>query len=204
MIICTIIIHYTDNTVFLLNLYVQSTGFYLQWMIQTGSHSDAFAQLGPSHGAEDRGRHVSEQFDTTDAPPDWMNDWTIFYWGWWVSWSPFVGMFIAKISKGRTVKNFIAGTMLAPVIYVFLWMTIFGGAGLRMEREAAGAGLCCHNLNMTHIMLRQHDSSLVTINHSECLNSSCNECSMNLMREQLNKTFTELNQDINSFMKPSW
>ena len=80
-----------------------------------------------------------------------MNAWTIFYWGWWVSWSPFVGMFIAKISKGRTVKNFIAGTMLAPVLYVFLWMTIFGGSGLRMEREAAGAGLCCHNLNMTEL-----------------------------------------------------
>ena len=49
------------------------------------------------------------------------------------------------------IKNFIAGTMIAPVVYVFLWMTIFGGAGLRMEREAAGAGLCCHNINMSVI-----------------------------------------------------
>ena len=92
-----------DNTVFLLNLYVQSLGHYLQWMIQTGSHTDAFAQLGPSHGSEDRERHTYEDW-SGDGPENWMNGWTIFYWGWWVSWSPFVGMFIAKISKGRTVK----------------------------------------------------------------------------------------------------
>ena len=49
-------------------------------------------------------------------------------------------------------QNFIAGTMVAPVVYVFLWMTIFGGAGIRMEREAAGADLCCHNVNMTRVL----------------------------------------------------
>lgn len=93
-----------DDTVFLLNLYVQSMGYYVQWFIQTGSHTDAFAQLGPSHGAEDRDRFVYEDFESSDGPSSWMNGWTIFYWGWWVSWSPFVGMFIAKISQGRTVK----------------------------------------------------------------------------------------------------
>ena len=51
-----------------------------------------------------------------------------------------------------TIQNFIAGTMVAPVVYVFLWMTIFGGAGIRMEREAAGADLCCHNVNMTRVL----------------------------------------------------
>lgn len=53
------------------------------------------------------------------------------------------GMFIAKISKGRTIKQFINGTMTAPVIYTFLWLVIFGGAGIRLERQSAGAGLCC-------------------------------------------------------------
>ena len=72
-------------------------------------------------------------------------------------------MFIAKISRGRTVKNFIAGTMVAPVVYVFLWMTIFGGAGLRMEREAAGSGLCCHNINMPEILSRANDTDLVFV-----------------------------------------
>ena len=74
-----------------------------------------------------------------------MNDWTLFYWGWWIAWCPFVGMFIAKISFGRTVKDFIFGVMAAPVIYVSLWFIMFGGAGLRMEREAANNGLCCRN-----------------------------------------------------------
>ena len=77
-----------------------------------------------------------------------MNDWTLFYWGWWIAWCPFVGMFIAKISFGRTVKDFIFGVMAAPVIYVSLWFIMFGGAGLRMEREAANNGLCCHNLEV--------------------------------------------------------
>lgn len=67
----------------------------------------------------------------------------MFYWGWWISWCPFVGMFIAKISKGRTIRQFINGTLTAPVLYTFMWLVIFGGAGLRLEREAAGAGLCC-------------------------------------------------------------
>ena len=60
--------------------------------------------LGPSDGADDRQRLITEKFDSTDGPSTWMDGWTIFYWGWWVSWSPFVGMFIAKISHGRTVK----------------------------------------------------------------------------------------------------
>ena len=95
---------FPDQTVFVLNLYIQSVGYYLQWIIQTGSHTDAFEQLGPSHGAEDRERLVGDDWETNDGPAGWMDAWTIFYWGWWVSWSPFVGMFIAKISRGRTVK----------------------------------------------------------------------------------------------------
>ena len=111
-----------DDTVFLLNLYVQSMGYYVQWFIQTGSHTDAFAQLGPSHGAEDRDRFVYEDFESSDGPSSWMNGWTIFYWGWWVSWSPFVGMFIAKISQGRTVKVNICFKLIIKYIYVYLYI----------------------------------------------------------------------------------
>ena len=136
-----LIVLFMDKTVFLLNLYVQSMGYYFQNILQLGFHSDAFEQLGPSYGAEDRGEHFPHGVESSDGPATWMNIWTIFYWGWWIAWCPFVGMFIAKISVGRTVKEFIAGTMAAPVIYVFMWMIIFGGSGLRMEREAAGAGL---------------------------------------------------------------
>ena len=78
-----------------------------------------------------------------DGPEMWMDGWTIFYWGWWISWSPFVGMFIAKISRGRTIRQFINGTLTAPMIYTFLWLTIFGGGAIRTERRAAEQGLCC-------------------------------------------------------------
>jgi glycine betaine transporter len=63
----------------------------------------------------------------------WVGDWTIFYWAWWVSWSPFVGLFIARVSRGRTIRQFIAGTVLAPTMVGFVWFSIFGGAALYME-----------------------------------------------------------------------
>lgn len=69
---------------------------------------------------------------------DWQQSWTIFYWGWWISWSPFVGIFIARISKGRTVKEFVLNVFLAPVAVTFLWLAVFGGTGLQMEIFGAG------------------------------------------------------------------
>lgn len=63
---------------------------------------------------------------------DWQNSWTIFYWGWWIAWSPFVGTFIAQISKGRTVKEFVLGVVLVPSLIVIFWMNAFGGTALEM------------------------------------------------------------------------
>lgn len=63
----------------------------------------------------------------------WVGDWTIFYWAWWLSWSPFVGLFIARVSRGRTIRQFIAGTVLAPSLVGFAWFSIFGGTALYME-----------------------------------------------------------------------
>jgi len=63
----------------------------------------------------------------------WVSGWTIFYWAWWVSWSPFVGLFIARVSKGRTIREFILGTVLAPSLAAFLWFSVFGGTALTME-----------------------------------------------------------------------
>ena len=63
----------------------------------------------------------------------WQNGWTVFYWGWWVSWSPFVGIFIARVSKGRTVREFVLGVLLLPSLLTFLWMSVFGGTALSME-----------------------------------------------------------------------
>lgn len=63
----------------------------------------------------------------------WVGGWTIFYWAWWVSWSPFVGLFIARVSRGRTVREFVLGTVLAPSLAAFVWFSVFGGTALTMQ-----------------------------------------------------------------------
>jgi glycine betaine transporter len=64
---------------------------------------------------------------------NWVGGWTIFYWAWWVSWSPFVGLFIARVSRGRTIREFIIGTVLAPTLAAFVWFSVFGGTALYLE-----------------------------------------------------------------------
>ncbi|GAB3266535.1 choline BCCT transporter BetT [Alteromonas gracilis] len=66
-----------------------------------------------------------------DQAQEWQNGWTLFYWGWWISWSPFVGMFLARISYGRTLRSFIAGALFAPVGASMVWLTVFGDSALR-------------------------------------------------------------------------
>ncbi|MBU1384706.1 MAG: BCCT family transporter [Alphaproteobacteria bacterium] len=73
-------------------------------------------------------------------PRGWMANWTLFYWAWWIAWSPFVGMFIARISRGRTVREFIIGVLLVPTGFTFLWMTVFGNTAIALDMgQAAGA-----------------------------------------------------------------
>jgi glycine betaine transporter len=69
----------------------------------------------------------------------WINGWTVFYWAWWISWSPFVATFIARISRGRTIREFVIGVLGVPTLVSGLWFSVFGGAGILAER--AGAGL---------------------------------------------------------------
>jgi choline/glycine/proline betaine transport protein len=68
----------------------------------------------------------------------WQGGWTIFYWGWWISWAPFVGMFIARISRGRTIREFMVGVMFVPTTIAFFWLCIFGGSAIYMELNATG------------------------------------------------------------------
>ncbi|WP_052055565.1 BCCT family transporter [Myxosarcina sp. GI1] len=102
-------------TLFILGSFVQTLGFYFA-MLPTFSF-------------------WTETFEQTD----WQNSWTVFYWGWWVSWSPFVGIFIARISKGRTVREFVLGVLLLPSLLTFLWMSTFGGTALFMELSQEGS-----------------------------------------------------------------
>jgi glycine betaine transporter len=65
----------------------------------------------------------------------WFGSWTLFYWAWWISWSPFVGMFIARVSKGRTVKEFVFGVLIVPTVGTCVWFAIFGGSALDMVQS---------------------------------------------------------------------
>jgi choline/carnitine/betaine transport len=69
-----------------------------------------------------------------DATAEWLAGWTVFYWAWWISWTPFVGMFIARISRGRTIKQFIVGVLVIPSVVSLLWFAIFGGAAIQAQR----------------------------------------------------------------------
>jgi len=117
-----------DKTEYLANLFVAQVGYYFQWSIfQLNFQTDAFSQLTSGQGRAIDGR---------SGWVGWMNAWTIFYWAWWRSWSSFVGTFLARISRGRTIREMVHYTMLGPVLYVFFWFVTFGGSGLRMDRRA--------------------------------------------------------------------
>lgn len=70
-------------------------------------------------------------------PRPWIDAWTLFYWAWWISWSPFVGMFIARISRGRTVREFIVAVLFIPTGFTFLWMTVFGNTAMILDQTVA-------------------------------------------------------------------
>jgi len=79
---------------------------------------------------------MSLTFNTRTYEPGyttWFNNWTVFYWAWWISWSPYVGLFIARISKGRTIREFILGVLLVPTLFVTLWMTVFGSTAIYLD-----------------------------------------------------------------------
>ena len=77
-------------------------------------------------------------FDTAAQNPqkrEWMSSWTLYYWGWWLSWSPFVGIFIARVSKGRSIREFIAGVLLVPATVSFVWFSVFGVLGIETGKK---------------------------------------------------------------------
>lgn len=69
----------------------------------------------------------------------WFHGWTVFYWAWWISWSPFVGMFIARVSKGRTVREFVTAVLIVPTVITVVWMSAFGGSALEQIQDGIGA-----------------------------------------------------------------
>jgi len=75
---------------------------------------------------------VELSFDTYawQPPTDWLNAWTVFFWAWWIAWGPFVGLFLARISRGRTIREFVAGTLLLPTAFMMVWMSTMGNSAI--------------------------------------------------------------------------
>ena len=128
-------------TVFLLDSFMQNTGAYLQELLSLGAWTETY------EGTQ------------------WQNDWSAFYWAWWISWSPFVGMFIARVSKGRTVREFFLGVLLVPSILTFLWMSVFGGSALYLELNGIANITDAVNDNIAtalFVMVEQYPLSIIT------------------------------------------
>ena len=101
----------------------QGPGFFSSLMMTAGAYVENIVPLSNWLGRED------EKF---------YHGWTVFYWAWWISWSPFVGMFIARISKGRTVREFMVSVLLVPSVLTMVWMSAFGGLGLAQVKAGVG------------------------------------------------------------------
>ncbi len=102
----------TGKTVFLLNAIVMNVGDFVTKF--PGMTMETFA---------------------FDRPVDWLNGWTLFFWAWWIAWASFVGLFLARISRGRTIRQFVAGTMIIPFSYIVMWVSIFGNSAIEIVRS---------------------------------------------------------------------
>ncbi len=124
----------TGPTLFQIKLLVTGLGDYLQNLISTSLWLD------------------------TRQNSDWQANWTLFYWGWWMSWSPFVGIFIARISRGRTIREFVSYVLLVPALINCLWFSVFGGTALYVERFGGGQLLepVTENVAMSLHLLLEH------------------------------------------------
>ena len=107
--IFAIVVLILGPTIYILSGFTQGIGDYLSNLIQMSLWTEVFQNS------------------------NWQGAWTVFYWAWWISWSPFVGMFIARISKGRTVREFVLGVLLFPTLVSFFWMSVFGNTGIFLE-----------------------------------------------------------------------
>ncbi|WP_280522715.1 BCCT family transporter [Marinococcus halophilus] len=110
-IILFVLMLFVGPTLFSMNLFTNTLGTYLQTLPQMSF------RIAP----------------TSENTREWINTWTIFYWAWWISWTPFIGIFIARVSRGRTLKEFTIGVILVPSIVSFVWFSLFGGATLNVQ-----------------------------------------------------------------------
>ncbi|NLU67917.1 BCCT family transporter [Streptomyces sp. HNM0574] len=93
---------------------------------------------------------------------EWLSGYTVFYWAWWISWTPFVGMFIARISRGRTIRQFVGGVILVPSVVSLIWFAIFGGTAIDLERHGAGIAKEATEEGQLFAVLREYPIAGVT------------------------------------------
>ncbi|SFU88762.1 BCCT family transporter [Halomonas korlensis] len=119
---------FTGSTVFLLRGIIETLGIYIANIVPMAFWNDALAE-----------------FTTANGSWGWQGNWTVFYWAWTVTWSPFIGIFVARISKGRTIRQFVLGVLFAPSLFTLVWFAIFGWSAMEIDglgaaaREALGA-----------------------------------------------------------------
>ena len=118
-VVLALIVFIVGPTLFILNLIPSAIGDYARDLAEMSSRTEAVGD---------------------EALRSWMSSWTIFYWAWWISWTPFVGLFIARISRGRTIRQFVTGVLLVPSVVSVIWFGIFGGAAFHVQQEADKAG----------------------------------------------------------------
>ncbi len=112
-------------SIYILSGFTQNMGFYLTHLAELSLWTETFRES------------------------NWQGSWTVFYWAWWISWSPFVGMFIARISKGRSVREFILGVMIVPTLLSFVWMSVFGGSALSLQASGTADILAAVNADVS-------------------------------------------------------
>lgn len=113
----------SGDTVFLLRQIPQSIGIYLQDLTGLAFWNDAMSPF------------------TKDGGWGWQGDWTVFYWAWTVTWAPFMGVFLARISKGRTIRQFVAGVLLAPTLFTVVWFVVFGWSAMEIDGIGGDGGI---------------------------------------------------------------
>jgi len=128
-------------TLFIFDSFIQNLGGYIQNFFGLSSWTETYSRS------------------------DWQSDWTVFYWAWWVSWSPFVGMFIARISRGRSLKEFVLGVLVVPTLITFLWLSAFGGSAIFLELNSMAdiATAVTDNIATSlYVLLEQFPLSAIT------------------------------------------
>lgn len=118
-IVLLLFVLFLGPTTFLLSAFSEGVGNYIQKFASLTFDTFAFEKAG-------RG---------------WFTSWTVMYWAWWISWAPFVGLFIARISKGRTIREYVLAVLLVPSLFIFLWMTVFGNGAIWMDRNVLHGAL---------------------------------------------------------------